>query len=340
MIRLAVAAAAASGTACSIWAAIDDPYKNDEAPIEAGRDASNDGPAEASPPAVTRVLDAGFVPYAIAAHGDTVYVVDNRARVHVAYDAGTRFETFWTGDGGDTFLPTNRIAASADNVCWTLTAGVRCCPVDGGSCEHLASTSAPTLIAANDPVVAWIDGTGVRVCSTRLETCNPTTLPGSKAAESVAAGPNGNVAWTSGGETIHVSRNQENSAINLPYQVSLVATEGTSDTLYWEGQYAVGMSHFDGTASAISPLASGSKPTQLFAARGLVYWSLAGSPPTSLSYCRFDSTTSCVPRSLASGVAGRTTDFGIAADTHDVFAVVSSLDDAFPSELVTWRVAP
>ena len=341
MIRLAVAVATASLTACSIWAAIDDPYKNDQAPTEGPHDASLDAHVEAGPPAVSRV-DAGFIPYAIAAHGDAVYVVDNAARVHVAYDAGTQFTTFWAGDGGDTFLPTNRIAASADNVCWTVTSGVRCCAADGGPCALLESANAPTSIAANDPVVAWIDGTGVRVCTRPLAVCAPSTLAGSKGAQSVAAGPGGSVAWTGGGQTLHLSKGQANTAIDLPYQVSLVATEGTSDNLYWQGQDAVGSLHFDGTASTHAPVASPSKPTQLFVARGFVYWSLAsGSLPTSISYCRFDSTTmTCSPRALASGaaVAGRAMNFGIAANSRDVLTIVSSVDDAFPPELLMWRL--
>jgi hypothetical protein len=344
VIRRFAAAAAASMTGCSIWAALDDPYKSDEAPevsFDAGRDATIDAPAEAAPPATTRIVDAGFVPYAIAAHADTVYVVDNRARVHVAYDAGSKFTTFWAGDGGDTFLPTNHIAASAERVCWTVADGVRYCEADGGDCGRLPSTSAPTLIVANDPVVAWVDNAGVRVCTTPLATCSPTTVAGSKGALSLAAGPNGNVAWTTGTETIHVAKGQTTSAINMsPFQVSLVATEGTSDDLYWEGQYAVGFVHFDGTGGMVSPLASGSKPTQLFAARGLVFWSLlSGSPPTSVSYCRLDTTTTCVPHDLSTGVGGRTTDFGIAANSRDVYAIINSLDDAFPSELLMWRLA-
>lgn len=346
MIRLFAAGAAASMAGCSIWAALDDPYKSDEAPsapeasVDPGRDATIDSPAEAAPPAITRIVDAGFVPYAIAAHADTVYVVDDRARVHVAYDAGTKFATFWAGDGGDTFLPTNHIAASAEHVCWTVSDGIRYCEADGGECGRLPSTTTPTWIAANDPVVAWIDTAGVRVCTTPLATCTPTTLAGSKGALSLAAGPNGNVAWTTGGESIHVTKGQTTSAINLSYQVSLVATEGTSDNLYWEGQYAVGFVHFDGTGSTVSQVASSSKPTQLFAARGFAFWSLlSGSPPTNVSYCRFDTTTTCVPRDLPTGVAGRTTDFGIAANSRDVYAIINSLDYAFPSELLMWRLA-
>ncbi len=347
-VRLAVAAATASASACSIWAAIDDPYKSEESAY-GGRDASADGPADgpvdangpdAAAIAVIRVVDAGFVPYAIAARGDTVYLVDDRARVHVAYDAGTTFMPFWTGDGGDTFLPTNRIAVSASDVYWTVSKGVRYCAADGGGCGILPSESAPTSIAASDPVVAWVDGTGVRVCTTPPAVCKPATLAGSKGALGVAAGPDGYVAWTSGGESIHVTKGEESSVISLPYQASVLATEGTSDDLYWEGQYAVGVVRFDGTASTNSPLASGSKPTQLFAARGIVFWSLTGSPPTSVSYCRFDTTTSCTPHDLASGLSGRTTNLGIVADSHEVLAVVSSLDDAFPSELLMWRLPP
>ncbi len=342
--RLTAAAATASAMACSIWAAIDDPYKNDKVPADAGPDSSVDGPAEASrtdAAAVTRVVDAGLGPYAIAAHGDTVYVVDNRARVHVAYDAGTTFTPFWTGDGGDTFLPTNRIAASADDVCWTVSNGVRYCAADGGGCGLLPSASAPTSIAASDPVVAWIEETGVRVCTTPPALCHPFTLAASKGALSVAAGPDGTVAWTDGGKTIHVSKGQDGIDISLKYEASVLATEGESDDLYWEGQFAVGVVRFDGDGGAFSPLSSGSKPTQLFAARGFVFWSLlAGSPPTSISYCRFDSTTPCESKDLASGLAGRTTNFGIVADSREVLAIVSSLDDAFPSELLMWRLPP
>ena len=66
------------------------------------------------------------------------------------------------------------------------------------------------------------------------------------------------------------------------------------------------------------------------------------SPPTAISYCRLDA-TSCYIQGLvasASAVPGRTTNFGIAATSRDVFAVISSFNDTFPSELLTWRAPP
>jgi hypothetical protein len=119
-----------------------------------------------------------------------------------------------------------------------------------------------------------------------------------------------------------------------------VATDSTSGNLYWEGQNAVGFVHFDGTGDTRSAnLTSGTKPTELFAARGVVYWSLH---PTNgvVSYCRFDSNAACSPANLPTGVAGVTTNHGIVANSRKVLAIVSSDINRFSPELFVWRLPP
>jgi hypothetical protein len=345
--RPLVIVAVASATACSIWAALDNPYKIEPMAHPDGSDAAPSELADAgdadAPPGPNRVVDAGFAPYAIAVYGDTVYAVDERVQIHAAYDAGTNFTTFWAGDGGDTFLlQANAIAASQAGVFWTVAAGVRYCAVDGGGCGFLASATTPQAIAASDSVVAWIDSIGVRACTMPLAVCNPVVLAASRGARHLAAGPGGAVAWSDGGTTIHFANSAGNSAIDVaPHDVSVVATDSTSGNLYWEGQDAVGFVHFDGTGDTISAnLTSGSRPTELFAARGVVYWSLH---PTNgvVSYCRFDSAAGCSPAILPTGGMGAaTTNHGIVANSRRVLAIVSSDINRFTPELFVWRLPP
>jgi hypothetical protein len=330
-----VAAAVSASTACSIWAALDDPYKSDVAGdsgaplLEAGVDAN-------------RVVDAGFIPYAVAAHGDTVYAIDNRAQVHVAYDAGTSFVSFWQGDGG-VFIPPNGIAASGAGVFWTTTTGIRYCALDGGACGvlELPATSAPRAIAASDTVVAWNDvgrvSTGVNVCNLPLSQCTPTTLP-SMNVQSIAVGPDGTVAWAEGGQYIRFSSRPGNP-VKVSYAVNMVATDFVSGNLYWAGPFAVGVVHFDGTGNITWPQDFGGKPSQLFAVNGSIYWSVPVSPPTVVAYCAFESDGGCSPKDLQSAVLGHTTNNGIIANSREVLTVVSSTDSMFPfPEMLGWRV--
>lgn len=346
-VRSIGACVAAGATACSLWAALDDPYKHDAVgPIDdagdSGAGAAADAAGEAAArdaAAARRLIDAGY--YALAAHGDTVYAVDDRAQVFVAYDAGTSFADFWTSDGGATFLlQTNGVAASAAGVFWTASDGVHHCAVDGGTCGVLPSTGSPRAIAASDAVVAWIDAAGVRTCGVDLATCAPATLGASKGAASVAVGPAGAVAWADGGSTVRVADPSTNAAIVLPYSVSVLATDEASGDLYWEGQSALGLMQFDGGAARTFPLTSTSKPIELFAARGVAYWSLRSANGV-VSYCRFDADAGCTPTDLASpGLPTPTTNDGIVATSRNVLAVVSSDMTLFPPQLVVWRAPP
>jgi hypothetical protein len=325
--RSLVAAAIATVTACSIWAALDNPYKSDALRPNDG-DASIDGMAEGGVRDATpgrRLIEAGFIPYAIDVHGDTVYVVDDQARVHVAYEASTNFTDFWAGDGGDTFLlQTNGIAATAAGVFWTVNAGIRYCSVDGGGCDFLPSGNPPRAVAASDPVVAWIDKTGVRTCARGLTGCVPASVAGSLGAASVAVGPTGTIAWTDGGKTIRLADGLGSGAVDLPYDVALVATDDESRNLYWAGQAALGFVQFDGGGSTIFTLTSQTKPIALFARRGSAYWSLRGDNGI-VVYCRFDSNNACSPKELANGLTpAPTTNDGIVATSHEVLAIVSS----------------
>jgi hypothetical protein len=343
-----VALAVAASTACSIWAAIDDPYKAEATGDSGARppDAGTDADAEAG--AVNRVVDAGFSPYAIAAYGDTVFVVDDSAQVHVAHDAGTTFESFWTGDGGDTFVLTNKIAASDAGVFWTVGTpagtGIRYCALDGGACGFLQRGGKPGVIAASDSVVAWAVTGNIESCPTTapLSACTPALrqiLP--TVSPSIAVGPDGTIAWVSGGTIIRFDGPRGRSMVNLgQYTADVVATDAVTGNLYWEGQDAVGYMAFDGTGSTISPLQSGAKPTQLFAANGTVFWSLlfTTSPTTIVSYCQFDSDAGCAPRQLLPNVTGKSADNGLIANSREVMTAVSYPVDSFPGpELVVWR---
>jgi hypothetical protein len=339
--RLVFATGVAALASCSIWAALDNPYKNDPVGPDDGGAFAVDGPAEAGGREAAggrRVLDAGFFPYAIAVHGDTVYAVDPQAAVHVAYDASTTFTGFWTGDGGDTFLlQTNGIAATASGVFWTESAGIRYCSADGGGCGLLPLGNAPRGVAASDPVVAWIDNTGVRMCATGLAGCAPASVAGSRGAASVAVGPGGVVAWTDGGKTVELTDGLGSTAVAVPYDVALVATDEVSGNLYWVAQAALGFMQFDGGGGGVVTLPSSTKPMELFARAGVAYWNLRGNSGYVL-YCRFDSDAGCSPKELANGLTpGPTMSDGIVATSHDVLAIVSS---NLTSALFVWRVPP
>ncbi len=367
LARTFLVTGAAALAACTIWAAIDDPYKSDvesngaaidgstDADGEGGLDASTDAGSEggldsAHPDAdagapTNRAFDAGFVPNAIGAYGDTVYAVDHGAQVHVAYDASTTFTDFWTGDAGGIFLiARNGVAANAEGVFWTLSTGVRYCGIDAGNCGLLPSANARE-IAASDSVVAWIDDTGVRTCTLPIETCTPATLAASKAAALVAAGPNAAVAWTDGGATIHLANGVGAGSVNLdPYEVDLMATDRTLGTLYWEGPLALGFLQFDGGGGPQDavPLYANVKPTALFVNRGILYWSLATN--NLVQHCRLvldSGSPQCAPSNLAAtGLPTPQTTHGIVVTSRRVLALVSCCNGVVEPTLVEWPVPP
>jgi len=349
VLRPFVALTVVAATACSIWAAVDDPYKANTAGMAMSEDAGAtsgdsslllDG-GEAGMRSMSRVVDAGFTPYGIAAFGDTVYVVDDQSQIHVAYEAGTSFTTFWSGDAGDVFfIQTNDIATSVEGVFWTVSAGIRFCSHDGGGCGFLPSSDEPKAIAARGPIVAWIDNTGVRVCRTGLANCNPVpgALAASKSAQRLAVGPIETVAWTDGGTRIHFESPSGSTFVDLQGEATLVATDESSGELAWVGPTAVGRMPFDGGPGELSRLTSVPKPTALFAGRGAIDWSLHAS--NSVSSCRFDDAGICAPIEYPSGLGALvTTSRGIVADSREVLAVFSSdNDNHFRPVLVAWRL--
>src|SRR5579859_6238895 len=154
VVRPVAASAIVAASACSIWAALDDPYKPagstaDRSGADAGRtDGGDDAAAvEASARDASRVIDAGFVPFGIASYGGTVFAIDEQSHVHVSY-SDTAFTPLWEGDaGGPYFLQTNGIAASDAGVFWTVTGGIGYCAIDGSRCGAIASTTSPRAIA-------------------------------------------------------------------------------------------------------------------------------------------------------------------------------------------------
>jgi hypothetical protein len=285
---------------------------------------------------IARAIDAGFVPYAVAVSGDTVYVVDEKASIHVAYDASTQFADFWSTDAGDTFvLELNGIAATASYVAWTVSAGVRYCASDGGSCRLLASTSTAGRIAAGEQAVAWLDGTGVHTCAPPPASCAPMALPASRGAGAVAVGPAGVVAWTDGGKTISLADRSGLTSTQVDFAASLVVTDSTLQNLYWEGSEGLGVISFDGGKGPELQMAS-PRPIQLFADNGLVYWSLVGTNGD-VFYCRFDD-GGCNPSRLTNGLMPPSTSRGIVADSRHILSVVSSDQTLFKPTLVVWPV--
>src|SRR4029077_18114805 len=92
--RLVVAGAVVGGTACSIWAAISDPYKSDRVDAATGV-PSSDARTDAGAHQPGRpIVDSGISPYAIAAYGDSVYLVGSHGEVEVARGASSSFATF------------------------------------------------------------------------------------------------------------------------------------------------------------------------------------------------------------------------------------------------------
>jgi hypothetical protein len=344
VVRLLVAAAVAASTACTLWAALDDPYKSDTASssaVDAG---------DAAPP--IRAIDAGFDPYAIASLGDTVFVVDPNAAVHVAYDASTSFEPFWSGDAGDTFTTKNRIAASDAGVFWTTDKGIRYCALDGGACGLLARNTVPTAIAASDSMVAWIDtapavAPGIGRCSVPLGQCPPAPIhTGTNVPASLAVAPDGTVAWTfTQAMSIRFDGPSGKGELPLPLPADVLAADLASNNLYWEGPSALGVVPFDalvvegGTAGTYATLTSLAQPNQLFADKGDVYWSISTPSVTdpqataTISYCRY-SDAGCSPRGL--GLLNKRVAQGVVATSRQVMAVLISPVDFGMPELLVW----
>ena len=342
-MRRVVAATAVLLSACSVWAILADPYKTDPIAGDAGdaRPTPSDGASAAAP---SRAIDAGFTPSALGSFGDTVYVLDDQAQVHVAYDAGLRFTSFWSGDtDAAVLIQKNAIAANSAGVFWTLATGVRYCAVDGGGCGTLASVNA-RAIAANDSVIAWIDDTGVHLCTTPLDVCSPAAVASSKSAARLAVGPNGEVAWTDGGATIEIASPSGAAALGStslsagPYEATVIATDTSSGMLYWEGPTGIGVVAFDGGSARSFGLQSSTKPTALFVDHGVAYWSLEG-PPV-VQHCRFDVDAGCLPADLASGLRMPTTVHEIVVDSRKVIALFSSDLSLFPPVLAEWPVPP
>jgi hypothetical protein len=352
----AATAGAWSTSACSLWAALDSPYKS-EAPeaVEAGAPGAGDAAAEDARPDATeapdaaagRVVDAGFVPFAIAAYGDTTYVLDENGRVHVAYDAGTQFTDFW--GGGDAVVIENRIAASPAGVFWTVGGGVRHCAPDGGECEELLSSDGPKAIAAGGNLVAWIDGVGLKFCQLPLSSCAPVMLSGPKAGAppSVAVGPGGIVAWpvsnASTGTTMHFESSAGLTAAPLPYEAQVVvASDEVLDEVDWVGVDAIGTLPFDidaGGTGAVSMFRSIDKPTEISAKNGVAYFGTNYMPGT-VWYCRPESDGGCqVPRSIGSGLGPLVANNGIAVTSRKLMAVYRSTELAGPPpKLVVWSL--
>jgi hypothetical protein len=331
LVRPIVAASIAAASACSLWAALDDPYKNEPAAaVDAGSEAA----------VVSHVLDAGFVPYAITAYGDNVYVVDKNAQVHVAADAGTSFTTFFVTDAGDTFDPSNRIAASSAGVFWTIVKGIRYCALDGGARGLLPRGGIPTLIAAGDSVVAWKESgdAGIGRCDSPLSQCTPISLPTADPPNSIAVEPDGTIAFASKRYALGLVGGLGPKRVTLTQEADFVATDQASGDLYWIGPYAVGVLPADGGTTPTIAGLDNSQPSQLFALDGVAYWSVA-TTPTSLDYCKplVPGATTC-SMSLSLGmVQGVRIDQGIAATSRNVFTVL-----AFPAsgnpQLLAWGV--
>jgi hypothetical protein len=254
-----------------------------------------------------------------------VYAVDDHANVHVAYEGGTDFSLFWSGDAGDLFDPaTDGIAANASGVFWTIGRGVRYCASDGGACGFLPTPNPPKEIAASDFAVAWIDiMTGVQECSTPLSNCtNPQTFPAGKMAKNVAVAPDGTVAWAVGNADIRLGGI---GPVSLPAQAYLVAIDATTGQLYWVGPAALGVVSFDGGVGPTSSLTSPTPSTALFADRGVVYWSTNG---YGIESCAFAPDAGCVViKDVLTGVPsghGNPKAQEIVATSRNVFAVVTS----------------
>jgi hypothetical protein len=334
--RLILAVIITGLTACSIWAAISDPYKSD---TTSSADVSDSGTTDTGARGDTGrpQIDSGIYPYAITAYDDSVYVVGAFGQVQVARGANQNFVSFWRADGGELFYPrSNGVSASDAGLFWTVSTGIHYCALDGGACGLLPSASQPKAIAASDSVVAWIDNGGVQECTVPLSLCTPSPQPASKGAISVTAGA-GTIAWLDGKSTVHIAR----TVIDLaPYVVSVIGIDRGSGDIYWSGLYELGAISPAGSANRIWSLGNqGDRPDQLFAASGLAYWTL--SMQSAVFYCHVNSDAGCSSSLgiLASNVMGSNENYGIAATTREVFAVIGSTNNT-PREpvLVGWPI--
>jgi hypothetical protein len=329
LARPIVAASITAASACSLWAALDDPYKNEPAaPVDAGSEA-----------AVSHVLDAGFVPYAITAYADNVYVVDKNAQVYVAADAGTSFTTFFVTDAGDTFDPSNRIAASSAGVFWTIVKGIRYCALDGGDCGLLPRGGTPTLIAAGDSVVAWRESgdAGIGRCDSHLSQCMPISIP-TEPPTSIAVEPDGTIAFATGKAVIGLVGGPGPRTF-LPekgYAVEYVATDAVSGNLYWLATTGVGVAPYDGGTANPTPLNNIGIPSQLFALDGVAYWSVPTPLGTAIDYCRFVGAAGCSSSGRVGTVPNDRPNQGIAATSRDVFTILLALSGN--PQLLAWGV--
>jgi hypothetical protein len=323
-----VTAILTAASACTIWAAVDDPYKSESAvAVDAGSEAA----------AVSHVIDAGFVPYAITAYGDNVYVVDRSATVHVAAEAGTSFTTFFEGGAGDVFDPFNRIAASSAGVFWTIEKGIRYCALDGGACGVLPRGGVPTLIAAGDSVVAWKESgdAGIGRCGVPISQCTPVSLPTLDSPSSIAVQPDGTIAFASAKGAIGFVGGSGPRRVPLMQRADFVATDSKSGDLYWIGPVAVGVLPGDGgTMSTMATFVSDA-PSQLFALDGYAYWSVPAPQFTSIDYCRFAPGTACSMSLTLGRVSTMRNDQGIAATSRDVFTVLAFPNSGNP-QLLAW----
>ncbi len=345
LVRPLLAAAVLASSACTLWAALDDPYKSEASessdaglpPVDAAADT-----AEAAGP----VGHLGFVPYAIAAYGDTVYAVDRDAVVHVATDAGTSFTRFWANDAGDIFLAANRIAASSAGVFWTVDKGIRYCALDGGACGLQPHGGSPGLIAAGDSVVAWTDNArdgGIGRCTIPLP-CAPVPTFLGEPATSIAVEPDGTVAWATGGKYIGFVGGSRPRTI-LPvadHAVALVASDVASGDLYWIGKDGIGIVPFDGGAGSDVTLGGTVPPSQFFVREGVGYWTVplpgaASIASTAFEYCAFSSRGACNPRPVAGNVSGDRPDLGLVVTSRDVLTVLSFAVGQNP-QLYAWPV--
>jgi hypothetical protein len=340
LARVLLAAAVVASTACTLWAALDDPYKSE------ATDSSSDAGLDVTE--ASAVIKPGFVPYAIAAYGDTVYVVDRNAEVHVATDAGTSFSTFFSpGDAGDVFHTTNRIAASSAGVFWTVADGIRHCALDGGDCGLLRHGGSPALIAAGGSVVAWSDDAhdaGIGRCTVPLSQCAPVPTLLNEPATGIAVGPDGTVAWATGKAFIGFAGGGQPRTM-LPvagYAVSLLATDVASGNLYWIGN-GIGVVPFDGGAGYAVSLAASDTPSQFSVEKGAAYWTvpLTSAPNvianTAFEYCRFASGAMCNPGRVALAVGGNRPDLGIVSTSRDVLTILAFAAGGDP-QLYVWPV--
>jgi hypothetical protein len=182
--------------------------------------------------------------------------------------------------------------------------------------------------------LAWTDAPGIRVCPMPVGGCNPVTLGASKTAVRLAAGPNGTVAWSNGGMTIHLANGQGNVTVDEPHPVAAIATDAITHDLYWQGPDALGFLQFDGGGSTVPAVVFSGVATQLFAVGGSAYWSPANT--SVVQHCRFDSNDmGCSAADLSTKLPGAVTFDGIVVNSRNVLALVHT--DRI-SELIAWKL--